>query len=203
MIMSADWAMFWITLVYVVATIFICKANIKSAKAAKEQTDEMKRQFALLNRPIIEYEFLYEKRSFYGVRFINHGTEMANHVKITIDDDFIEGLNEQEFKDLLKKQIGRECIIGVGQHYDLFFGTNKLRDNRKLCALSGTVTYSGKDATYSEQVYIDFPQYMTIFTVHSEHEDLIDKIKKQTEELRRIRLQLESKNTLEKDDKDA
>ena len=36
-----DWLMVIITLVYVVATVFICIANIKSAKAAREQTEEI------------------------------------------------------------------------------------------------------------------------------------------------------------------
>lgn len=201
--MSVDWAMFWVTLIYVIATIFICIANIGATKSAREQTDEMKRQFSLMNRPIIEHELIYEKRSFYGVRFVNHGAETAYHVKVTLDEQFIESLNEQSFKDLLRKQIGRECIIGVGQHYDLFFGTNKLRGNEQLCALSGTVTYSGKGKEYSEHLYIDLPQYMTIFSVNTEHDDMIDKIKKQTEELCKIRQQLERIRLLDEDKNDA
>ena len=39
-----DWLMVIITFVYVIATIFICWANIKSAKASKEELTEMKRQ---------------------------------------------------------------------------------------------------------------------------------------------------------------
>ncbi|MBP3541539.1 MAG: hypothetical protein J6K72_06990 [Clostridia bacterium] len=39
-----DWLMVIITVVYVIATIFICLANIKSAKASKEQLSEMKRE---------------------------------------------------------------------------------------------------------------------------------------------------------------
>lgn len=39
--MTADWAMVIITGIYVVATIFICWANIKTAKASKEQLKEM------------------------------------------------------------------------------------------------------------------------------------------------------------------
>ena len=40
-----DWLMVIITTVYVVATIAICVANFKSAKATKEQLDESKRQY--------------------------------------------------------------------------------------------------------------------------------------------------------------
>ena len=41
-----DWLMVIITLAYVIATIFICWANIKSAKAAKEELAEIKKQYA-------------------------------------------------------------------------------------------------------------------------------------------------------------
>ena len=40
-----DWLMVTITAIYVVATIFICKANIKSAQTTKEQIEESKRQY--------------------------------------------------------------------------------------------------------------------------------------------------------------
>jgi len=47
--------------VYVIATIFICWANIKAANASKEQLREMQKQFAETNRPIIELEFHYSR----------------------------------------------------------------------------------------------------------------------------------------------
>jgi len=40
-----DWLMVIITAIYVIATIAICWANIKSAKATREQVAESKRQF--------------------------------------------------------------------------------------------------------------------------------------------------------------
>lgn len=39
--MTTDWLMVIITAIYVVATIFICVYNGKSAKAAEKQTEEM------------------------------------------------------------------------------------------------------------------------------------------------------------------
>ena len=96
-----DWLMVIITLVYVIATIFICWANIKSAKASKEELAEMKRQYAEENRPHIEVEFCYERRTWYIVRFVNHGKLTAQHVKIMLDEDFISSLPEQGFKDTL------------------------------------------------------------------------------------------------------
>ena len=51
--MTADWVMVIITRVYVIATILICWANIKAANASKEQLQEMQKQFAETNRPIL------------------------------------------------------------------------------------------------------------------------------------------------------
>lgn len=64
----------------------------------------MKRQFSEENRPNIEVEFLYIKRSFYGLRFINHGKCTAQQVKICLDTDFINSITETSFSDLLKNQ---------------------------------------------------------------------------------------------------
>ena len=40
-----DWLMLGITAIYVIATIFICFANIRSAKASQEQLSEMKHEY--------------------------------------------------------------------------------------------------------------------------------------------------------------
>ena len=77
-----DWIMVIITFVYVIATILICVFNYRSAKATREQVAEAKRQYEEINRAFITYEFLYEKRAFYGIRFTNHGRRVANNGKI-------------------------------------------------------------------------------------------------------------------------
>ena len=71
--MTSDWAMVFITLVYVIAKNFICLASLKSAKVSKEQLIEMKKQFEENNRPYVEEEFIFVKCAFYGLRFINNG----------------------------------------------------------------------------------------------------------------------------------
>lgn len=57
---SPDWVMVIITAIYVVATCAICWANIKSAKATKEQVSESKRQYEetsrLENMPFLQIE---------------------------------------------------------------------------------------------------------------------------------------------------
>ena len=59
-----DWIMVIVTIVYVIATIFIFVANHKSAKASKEQLEESKRQFDLINKPLISVEIVQIRRVY-------------------------------------------------------------------------------------------------------------------------------------------
>lgn len=181
-----DWIMVIITIIYVIATIEICWANIKSAKASKEQLNEMRKQFDEDNRPRIEVELVYEKRSFFALRFVNHGRYTAQHVMISLKDEFVESIEEDSFVIQLKKQKGKECIIGIDQHYDLFFGSNEYLKNDHKKPASGTVTYQGNGHKYTTEFSIDLDAYMTIYSVNSEQEDLLRKIDESNRNLKRI-----------------
>ena len=182
-----DWLMVVITFVYVVATIFICWANIKSAKASKEELDEMKRQYADENRPRIEIEFCYERRTWYIVRFINHGRLTAQHVKIILEEEFIDSLPEPGFQDTLRKQRKKEFIIGVGQHYDLYIASNELRGNPNMKPVTGKLSYQDESGKYESDIYIDLENYATFFSSTSDDPMVkeLKNIKKEIEGLKR------------------
>lgn len=109
----------FLTFLTVLASLITCILSLCSARAAWAQVKEMRRQFQEENRPNIEVEFLYERRAFYGLRFINHGKYTAKNVRILLEDAFINALPESAFSSLLRKSSQKTCIIGVGQHYDL------------------------------------------------------------------------------------
>lgn len=182
-----DWLMVVITFVYVVATIFICWANIKSAKASKEELAEMKRQYADENRPRIEIEFCYERRTWYIVRFINHGRLTAQHVKIILEEEFIDSLPEPGFQDTLRKQRKKELIIGVGQHYDLYIASNELRGNPNMKPVTGKLSYQDESGKYESDIYIDLENYATFFSSTSDDPMVkeLKNIKKEIEGLKR------------------
>ena len=182
-----DWLMVVITFVYVVATIFICWANIKSAKASKEELAEMKRQYADENRPRIEIEFCYERRTWYIVRFINHGRLTAQHVKIILDEEFIDSLPNPDFQDTLRKQRKKEFIIGVGQHYDLYIASNELRGNPNMKPVTGKLSYQDESGKYESDIYIDLENYATFFSSTSDDPMVkeLKNIKKEIEGLKR------------------
>lgn len=178
---------FVVTFVYVVATIAICIANIQSANASKRQLEEMQKQYAEENRPRIEVEFLYERRSFYGLRFVNHGKETAQNVEIQLSDEFLDSLGNTNFSELLKKQKGKKCVIGVDQHYDLFFAnTSYLQISNKVPA-TGLIRYESSGVDYQSTFNIDTENYATIFSIESDEEKLLKAMKEQTTQLKNIR----------------
>ena len=189
--MNAEWTMVIITGIYVVATVFICWANFKSANASKEQLKEMQKQYAETNRPLIELEFHYSRRTWYIARFVNHGNLTAQHVRINLNQSFIDSLPEESFRNELKRIMGRECIIGVGQHYDLFIGSNNLRGNPNMMPLIGTINYEAQGKEYKSDLFADLERYMTFFSATTDEEDLLRSVNKISDQLKGIRRALE------------
>lgn len=191
--MITDWLMVIITAIYVIATIFICAANVKSAKAAREQTEEMKRQFLAINRPSVSAEIIYLKRTFWVLRFSNNGNQVAYNTKIVLDEEFINSV-EDDYKWSLIELKNKVCTIGVNQYYEIFFGTNEYRDLPDKKNIKGTIIshdISGKE--YSEDFEIEIENYVTFCSTTSETEDLIKQVKKHNEYLKSIDLSLKSK----------
>ena len=197
--MTADWVMVIITGVYVIATIFICWANIKAANASKEQLREMQREFAETNKPNIELEFHYSRRTWYIARFVNRGNLSAQHVKINLDQEFIGSLPEESMKKELERIKGKECIIGAGQHYDLYIGSNQLRGNPNMKPLTGTIEYKAQGETYQSDLYVDLENYMTFFSSTTDEEDLLKSMKKIGDELKGIKQILSIQSTKKED----
>ena len=176
-----------ITLVYVVATVLIWFANNKSAQVAKDQLEESKRQYIESNRPIVEAEFIYERRVWYIIRFSNHGRRTAQRVRIDLDQEFIDCLSESKFASILEGQKNKECIIGVDQHYDL----------------TGRISYQCDEQTYTSEIYIDLNNYMTFFSTNTVHDDLSKAIKDNTAALKGIRASIDCLHNKEMSDDDA
>lgn len=182
---------FLITAVYVVATVFICWANIQSANASKAQLKEMQRQFRSINRPIISVEIVHLRRMFWVLRFTNHGTQTAFNVKIIIDSEFIESLSEPEYKEIVKDNNGKIKTIGINQSYDLFIGANSFRNRDAQVPIKGIIHYWGIDnSEYKEDFIIETQNYATFFTVNTDNDDLMEKLKEQNEELKNINYSL-------------
>lgn len=184
-----------LTLLTALGTFFTCVCSYLSARATQKQVEEMQRQYKESNRPNIQVEFIFEKHKYCGLRFVNHGRLTAQNVVIKFDPGFTDNLTELPFADMIRKQKDKECIIGVGQYFDLYFGTMAFRKNPGIDIAKGTVFYkwTGGEETY--KFCVDLKNYATIFSVNSTEEDLFDKLKAQTKELEGIKRELEKINT--------
>lgn len=198
-----EWLMVGITAVYVVATIFICLANLKSAKASKEQLTEMKLQYAEDNRPRIEVEFCYKQRTWYIARFVNHGKHTAQHVQVLLNQEFIDSLPNKTLREVLEKQREKEAIIGANQHYDLYIAGNELRGNPNMKPLKGKVKYQDDRIQYENDIFIDLKNYMTFFSSTGDEDNLIKAVKNNTEEIKGIKLAIQKMILKEKDNKNV
>lgn len=101
MFVITDWLMVIITLVYVIATIFICVYNVKSVKAAKEQIDVTKtqiktmvEQYNSVNRPLVSIRFDIIRSGLLCFIIENNGPLPAENVQIKINKEFIENIKK-------------------------------------------------------------------------------------------------------------
>lgn len=186
-----DWIMIVITLVYVVATSLMSVFNYRMAKATREQLIESRRQFDESNRPSVTVELITERGYYYALRFSNHGTQPASHVRIALAQDFIDSIPEESTQEVIKKQSGREFLIGVNEHYDMFIGSKEYRENEQRALIAGTVFYENRDKTYEEPFSIDPDYYLTYFSLHNESEDMLKSMDNQFRALQKIASALE------------
>lgn len=107
--MEAEWVMVVITIVYVVATIFICYFNYLSVKALKRQLGESIRQYNEDKVPFIAAFPIvnYDKRIC--IEFKNIGKGIAKQLKIDFSDTMLNDF--QELKLDFERKINKEDII--------------------------------------------------------------------------------------------
>jgi len=178
--MNVEAGLFIMTGIYTIATILICFFTHRSTQAVREQVSEMKRQYDNENRAYIEVEVIYEQRAFYGLRLVNHGKRTATNVKVKIDHDFLDSIAiaEIEFRSHIQKLRSQTFIIGVGQSYKFYLGSNKLRDNTHLMPVSGTISYTDATAKdYNQPLYIDLKSYATFYSINNEMDDILEALK--------------------------
>lgn len=202
--MDPNWVMVFITGVYVIATIAICVANFKSAKASKMQLEVMKKQYEEENRPYVEVELHYERHLIYSLRFVNHGKQTAQRFRVDFNHEFTESLPEPSFRRNIEKQKGKECIIGVGQHYDLFIGSNKLREITSWVPIKGRITYQSNGNLYESDIFIDLENYMTFFSINEdnrEHKEWMDVLRENNKTLTQINNSIQGINQNKKEEK--
>lgn len=196
-----DWLMVIITAVYVIATIVICVFNGKSAKAAKEQTEtakqqinEMIRQYNESNRPIVIIRFEIIRSGLLCFVVENIGPVAAKDIKIKINDDFIDNI-EKEDKQIRIREAS-EATLFLSSHQKIFILLGGQSHFSKIASVTAKIdiTYNGM---FNEHTEIDLWQYRFMLTYSSELEDIsqhLKHIENETKAYHKKRVNLLSKN---------
>ncbi len=178
----ADWFMVAITAVYVVATIVICVFNGKSAKAAKEQTEtakqqieEMIRQYNEANRPIVVVRFEIIRSGLLCFVIENIGPVAAKDVRIQINEEFIANLEKVDKQTHLREE--SEATLFLSSHQRFYFMIGGQLEFKEIAAVTAKfdISYNGQ---YNEHTEIDLWQYRFMLVYNSELEDISQHLKK-------------------------
>ena len=153
-----DWIMIAITAVYVIATIFICIFNYRSAKATREQLAESKRQFEENNRAFVTVTF----------------------ETIRGNPEFIANVPDKEY---LVKLCESSFTLGVDKSWFVCFGGTPELGKISNIPLKITICYSDIFSTYSESTTIDLKQYLWSIIYDSPTEDTYQEMKKMTKSI--------------------
>lgn len=127
-----------LTLVYVIATIFICIFNYKSAKATKEQTKEAYKQFVENTRAHIIPKIKELEGEMLCLVFENIGKEIATEVEIDVNEKWLKKLEQTktfpEVANSLRKIKDKKLFLTVNQtmYYGLCVPGNGFDDFKKL-----------------------------------------------------------------------
>lgn len=181
-----DWLMVGITFAYVVATVAICWANIKSAKATREQVAEVKRQFDEANRAFVTVDFEVVRGGIAVLHIKNHGKQIANDVQVMVCDAFIENMDDKFDKESLIDLCKAKFNLGIGQDWYICIGSHLQLKQMSSVILSINVSYYDHITSYIENIEIDLKQYFWAMIYDSPTEDIFEQVKRIEKDLNSI-----------------
>lgn len=174
---SPDWVMVIITAIYVVATCAICWANIKSAKATRDQVAESIRQFSENNRPYITCEYILKQRSYCGISVRNTGNQVARNLSIHINSAFLDSLKPNGFDSFQKLNESLYTLVGIGQSYEFYF--SEVKHKPINAPLIVEVKYENNGIYYEDSFLIDLAKQLPIEAVETDFEKYMKLTKEQ------------------------
>ena len=173
-----DWLMVGITLVYVVATIFICAANMKSAKATRDQLAESKRQFDEANRAFVTVTFDIIRSGLAVLCIENHGKQIANDVNIRISENFVENMSDEGSKTHIQELCNASFTLGIGRKWYACLGSHLELGKLSEVPLNVDISYSDSQGVHQESTAIDLKQYLWSMIYDSITEDAKQELSK-------------------------
>lgn len=171
--MLTDWLMVIITAIYVVATVFICIYNGKSAKAAKEQTEEMITQFNSVNRPMVTVRFDIIRSGLLCFVIENEGPMPAENVRIKINKEFIENINDQSDRSRIEELSNAVLYLASRQKMTILLGGQPSFVEIAKVKAQFDISYN----SFNEHTEIDINEYRFLLVYQSPLEDISQYLK--------------------------
>lgn len=186
-----------LTFVYVIATIFICIFNGRSASATKRQTEEAQRQFEESNRAHVIPRFVTLEGQLYCLAFHNIGKTMAERLIINVSSEWLECLRSTEknsdVADTLQKLKDLEIFLPAEDKYlySICVPADGTGDYLKLCEkpLRIDIEYYSGSKRYKEQFELPMKGINCIINtsnyvrMEQKKRESIDKIGEQLEKI--------------------
>lgn len=184
--MNAEWALVTITGIYVVATIFICAFNLRSAKAIEEQNKEQKRQFDETNCPCVDVTLEVIKGGLVCLKIQNTGQRMAHNVKVKMNKEFIEQIKNDSDKNSMNNFLKSSYSLGIGQKWFLFLCSHIELNRLNKIPIHLNVSYEYDNKTITKDFIIDLEQYNWMLIYDSPTQDISDSAKKIVDIMKQI-----------------
>ena len=158
-----DWLMVGITAVYVVATIFILYANIKSANATRDQLTESKRQYEDKKR--------LEIMPYFEVRICGNITDFHECIHLALSSQNAENGTVIDQRISIKN-------IGLGPAKDIRYTWNNLDGEYDQNDLEFTAILPGENKDVNIDFYAehkdDFSEYVAPVSIILTYCDLLE-----------------------------
>ena len=155
-----------VTAVYTIATILICQANKKSAKAAMEQaqsmqrqTEELIRQYRESTRARIAIRYGWDNAVGKYVIFKNVGKKDADDVRVSVCDEFLDALEKECKSSCLITLTQSRIHIAAGQEFPVFVGFASHLEKMPVKVAEIKVSYTDHGEKCEDCAEIDFSQY--------------------------------------------
>lgn len=169
--------MLLVTIVYAVTTVFICRANQKSAVASLKQVEQARAEFDEANRAFVIVNLEVIRSGLVVLKIQNIGKRVATNVKVCINEDFILNLKDKLGREQLQKLSKAEFILGIGQIKHVFICSQPSMNKAAEKELIINHSYKDGGKLYSEVTNIDMEQYFWELIYNSPIDDMRNEMK--------------------------
>ena len=154
------------TIVYTIATWFICRANNRAATAATEQsiamhlqTEELIHQYRESTRARIAIRYGWDNAVGKYVIFKNVGKSDADDVRVTVCAEFLNALEKACDGSCLITLTQSRIHIAAGQEFPVFVGFASHLEKMPVKVAEIKVCYTDHGEKCEDSAEIDFSQY--------------------------------------------